>query len=279
MRLHGVHRRSRLRRALLFLTAVLLIISLLAVAQVAPWRRTAAEQTVSGGSVSPRPITRFAIGAFLQDESPGNVSHCVFPLGTADNFSIPEELIAGSPELGDKSPYRVVYHVVTGKTFNESRNSVTFATHATLEYVVHIAEMARAWQGPVSVACYLPGRDITPALKILETLCACEPAMKNVSVHLVFHAEYPSNVTSSSHNSSDTCAVPKRMLRSERPLLRLPYPVNVARNVARQAVRTEYLLVADIELFPSADLAKGFLEMLQRLPRRLTGEHSFLKKR
>lgn len=238
MRLHGVNRRSRWRRALLFLTAVLLIISLLAVAQVAPWRRTALEQTVSGENVSPRPITRFAIGAFLQNLTPGNVSHCLFPLGNSENFSIPDELVSGSPELGDKSPYRVVYHVVTGKTFNESRSSVTFATHATLEYIVHIAEMARAWQGPVSVACYLPGKDITPAFKILEMLCACEPAMKNVSVHLVYHAEYPTNATSSSQNSSDTCPIPKRMLRSERPVLRLPYPVNVARNVARQAVRT-----------------------------------------
>lgn len=191
---------------------------------------------------------------------------------------MPEE-VAGSPELGDKGPYRVVYNVVLGKAFNDTREAVTFATHATLEYTVHIAEIARAWDGPVSVACYLPGSDVIRALKALETLCACEPAMKNVSVHVVFHAEHPLNASSADRNASEACTVPPSWLHSSRWGLQLPYPVNVARNVARQAVRTEFLLVADIELFPSAGLATGFLEMLRRLPRRRAGDHSFLKKR
>jgi len=224
--------------------------------------------------------SRFEVGAYLKDNYPNGESFCNFLYGKGDNFSIPDDALAGSPELGEKSPYRVLYNAVTGKSVNDTtQQSVSFVTHATLEYMVHIAEIARIWEGTVSVSCYLPGVDMGPALKILESLCYCEPAMKNVSVHIIFHLEHPPNVTSNFNNASDSCVIPKMWLRSVRPTHNLLYPVNVARNVARQGTRSKYMLVADIELFPSAGLAQGFLEMLRRLSKLRLGDHSFLKKR
>lgn len=44
----------------------------------------------------------------------------------------------------------------------------------------------------------------------------------------------------------------------------LLYPVNVARNVARDAALTHYLLVCDIELYPTPGIPKKFLEMISR---------------
>lgn len=44
----------------------------------------------------------------------------------------------------------------------------------------------------------------------------------------------------------------------------LPYPINVARNIARDAAVTHFLFVSDIELYPSPELPWKFLEMIAR---------------
>lgn len=40
------------------------------------------------------------------------------------------------------------------------------------------------------------------------------------------------------------------------------YPINVCRNAARESALTEYVIVSDIQLMPSAKLAGNFLKML-----------------
>lgn len=42
------------------------------------------------------------------------------------------------------------------------------------------------------------------------------------------------------------------------------YPVNVARNIAREAALTHWILPSDIELYPSPNLAPRFLNMIAR---------------
>lgn len=44
----------------------------------------------------------------------------------------------------------------------------------------------------------------------------------------------------------------------------LLYPVNVARNIARDAALTHYILPSDIELYPSPNLVPRFLNMIAR---------------
>lgn len=42
------------------------------------------------------------------------------------------------------------------------------------------------------------------------------------------------------------------------------YPVNVARNIARDAALTHFILASDIELYPSPNLIPRFLNMIAR---------------
>ena len=49
-----------------------------------------------------------------------------------------------------------------------------------------------------------------------------------------------------------------------RKRLKLDYPVNVARNVARQTVSTHFVFPSDMELYPSPGLIPTFLEMVRR---------------
>lgn len=45
---------------------------------------------------------------------------------------------------------------------------------------------------------------------------------------------------------------------------KLLYPVNVGRNIARDAAMTHFILASDIELYPNPGLTKKFLEMIAR---------------
>lgn len=45
---------------------------------------------------------------------------------------------------------------------------------------------------------------------------------------------------------------------------KLPYPINVVRNVARLASKTRYLLASDIELYPSTNIVSMFMKLHER---------------
>lgn len=45
---------------------------------------------------------------------------------------------------------------------------------------------------------------------------------------------------------------------------KLLYPVNVGRNIAREAALTHFILASDVELYPSPDVIRKFLEMIAR---------------
>lgn len=45
---------------------------------------------------------------------------------------------------------------------------------------------------------------------------------------------------------------------------RLSYPVNVARNLARDSAMTYFVLASDIELYPSPNLVKDFFNMIHK---------------
>lgn len=44
----------------------------------------------------------------------------------------------------------------------------------------------------------------------------------------------------------------------------LTYPVNVGRNLARDASLTYYVLASDVELYPSLNVVPNFLKMIVR---------------
>lgn len=247
-------------------------------------------------------LEKFAVASFLKNRKPGNVSHCTFRFGDSESFNYTADDVSYTPELGDKSPYRVLYNVAEGLRYNATDpDTVTYATHVTLEYLLHIVEVATRWEGLISVACFLPGSDAGVALKILERLCYCVKEMEYVNVHFVYHGYHPP-ILNEVDNSNDTkrletvrnstadskigngagCYVPEQVLKKTyRYKMRLVYPVNVARNVARYGSRTKYLLVSDVELLPSEHLVSEFLKMTERLKERSKemGENYFTRKR
>ena len=57
--------------------------------------------------------------------------------------------------------------------------------------------------------------------------------------------------------------VEEKSFASYRSRHKLTYPINVGRNVAREAATTHFVFASDIELYPSPGLISRFLEMVR----------------
>ncbi|XP_011707767.1 PREDICTED: beta-1,4-glucuronyltransferase 1-like [Wasmannia auropunctata] len=211
----------------------------------------------------------YAAGVYMAGRQPSNESACRWYHGLPGVLSYPPSRLTWSPEIGEKSPYRVLPFVLLGAVeATDNLPQVTLSTHATADQVYGIVELARRWEGSLSLAVFAPGLDAGLAVAQLDRACRCEPAMYKVSVHLVFPAGRPPALGAISHTQGDCAAsdLQWRQAETERRKRRMTYPINVARNVARTLANTSRVLVSDIELLPSARLASGFMEMVHQRP-------------
>lgn len=272
-------------------------------------------------------------GGFLQNKRPENISYCHFNYGLPDKLHFEKLQIYPSPESGNRSSYKVIYDAIIGTAYlNRTKSQeVTYVTHATPEFLYHLVEIARYWEGPISIAVYVPGFDLDITMQIMKQLCHCYSGMMKVSLHLFYPKRFPPQIrTLEERKLSLTTAKPleplsndaierliskrlgeyrklnnntrgkyiqwvrktkiERMMIAFRQEMIVPnlefrdcsglesynfstfrqtkfmmYPVNVGRNVARNASRTNYFLVSDIELIPSYGLAPKFLKMIRKL--------------
>jgi len=205
-----------------------------------------------------------------------NTSFCNFKYGTRERFDLNNATVSSSVELGPKSPYNVIYNVVEGsfQFQDEENDGVTYCTHATPTYIHHVVELARRWDGPISVALYVPGFDAAISVLIVDHLCRCYPEMEKVSFHFVYPVIHPPDLTGLLQDSKSLvdfkseCTLPESLLKGTLKTYRndndLIYPVNVHRNAARHAALTSHILVSDIELLPSINFVPSFRKMLKK---------------
>ncbi|XP_014371123.2 beta-1,4-glucuronyltransferase 1 [Papilio machaon] len=133
-------------------------------------------------------------GSFLKNKQPNkNFSYCHFQYGLPKELKWNSLKIHNSPEIGAKGPYRVIYNAIKGTTFaNQTKyNTVTYSTHATPEFLYHVVEIARYWEGPISLSVFVPNYDLDITMQIMSQLCHCYPGMAKVSLHLFYHQNHP----------------------------------------------------------------------------------------
>ncbi|XP_042881390.1 beta-1,4-glucuronyltransferase 1-like isoform X2 [Penaeus japonicus] len=177
----------------------------------------------------------------------------------------------GSPQSGDGGPYSVMYDWIASARSFAVNESVTYTTHTTPEMVNHVAELATRWSGPLSVAVFVPHSDFCLAAVRIARLRLCGPpeVREKVSWHLFWPRDVPpagdwrlvvDETLLDCAGADEAMAV-----RGYRAREIMAYPVNVARNVARTAAPTWFVLPSDVELYPSADLAQQFVAMMARV--------------
>ncbi|XP_034234070.1 beta-1,4-glucuronyltransferase 1 [Thrips palmi] len=178
------------------------------------------------------------------------------------------------PRTAQRGDYWVLYNYVTASETFHCWESITYTTHADYTFLDNLSPMLERWRGPVSLAMYAPGTDFAPTLEAIKYArdCGSPLVSKLVTFHVFFGARHvprmvprpdravlpPANCSRPAPWSNVTAS---SLYKAQKSLL---YPVNVGRNIAREAAVTHYLLASDIELYPSPGVIPDFLEMVRR---------------
>lgn len=200
--------------------------------------------------------------------------------------------LEGSPQLGEEGPYHVVYNYLKSSRFYGVNETVTYTTHSTPELMRNVGAVSERWDGPVSVAIYVPSTDFCRAMHLLIFLRNCDIAAyrEKVTWHLFWPKDYPPPsswrlVPDETQVDCDKLANDYRhntdLKMTWRVANKLPYPINVGRNIARQASTTWFVLPSDVELYPSLSLAPQFISFIsgyntKAVPSKLTPSRVFV---
>lgn len=188
------------------------------------------------------------------------------------------------------------------KSFNYN-SSVTLTTQATIEFMYHTLELCKRWDGPISIAVFTPGAELTIAISLIKFLRTCLPAplsaciQDKVTWHIAYNLahgppkeslDYPRHLLDAQNFplfvQQDLCPKfagpePEDLIRqfelelrkkndlfpkNYRQQFQLTYPINVLRNTARLAAKTKYLLASDIELYPSKNVVPSFINYMEK---------------
>lgn len=154
--------------------------------------------------------------------------------------------------------------------------TITYTTHADYTFLDNLIPLLDRWNAPISIALHAPGTDFAPTVNSIKYLRDCLPDSNLVRQFVTFHIYFstkhiPKAVPKSDQvlNSAYNCTIPPpffnlsggHLYKTQKKLL---YPVNVGRNIARDAALTHFILASDIELYPNPGLVKKFLEMIAR---------------
>ena len=172
--------------------------------------------------------------------------------------------------------YTVLANYIEGSESFSYNETITFVTHASLGFLDNIETLIDFWSGPISVAVYAPGLDFPNALIQITFLRDCIRNGKAVKARVTFHILFDSIYLPVIENSENlyNLGLPKNMkcssefpnFTSYRMENKLLFPINIARNVAREGAQTFYVLVNDIELYPNPpDLIPKFFQMIRRM--------------
>ncbi|XP_058988135.1 beta-1,4-glucuronyltransferase 1-like [Musca domestica] len=154
--------------------------------------------------------------------------------------------------------------------------SITYTTHADYTFLDNLIPLLERWNAPISIAMHAPGTDFQPTLDSIKYLRDCLPNSNLVRMYATFHIYFstkhiPKTIPKyyDALKMGYNCTLPApyvnvtsgHLYKTQKKLL---YPVNVGRNIARDAAITHFILASDIELYPNPGLVKKFLEMIAR---------------
>ncbi|XP_017012816.2 beta-1,4-glucuronyltransferase 1 [Drosophila takahashii] len=161
--------------------------------------------------------------------------------------------------------------------------SVTYTTNGDYTFFDNLETVASRWRAPVSFAIHTPGYDLNVTLDAIRYVRNCLPESESIRDWVTFHVYFPNRhmpdfvpydeagVLGQPYfctlaNGSQVPPPYTLVARNEsyRAVANLTYPINVGRNIARQAANTHFIFACDIELYPSLGFVDQFLDMVAR---------------
>ncbi|XP_069193423.1 beta-1,4-glucuronyltransferase 1 [Procambarus clarkii] len=171
-----------------------------------------------------------------------------------------------------RGDYWVLQNYIPADMSFGCNESITFTTHADYTFLTNLDPVTARWQGPVSMSVYSPGEDFEATVATIMYLreCVSWEIRKLVTFHLIFHdAHAPREVPATEAllgRKIDCSSGPPHLtnVTTYRRRMKLLYPINLARNVARLASQTYFVFPADVELYPSVNFIPEFFKMLKK---------------
>ncbi|KAH8421165.1 hypothetical protein KR009_006984 [Drosophila setifemur] len=159
--------------------------------------------------------------------------------------------------------------------------TLTYTTIGDYTFFDNLRAVASRWRAPISFAIHTPGYDLNTTLDAIQYVRNClldsETIKDWVTFHVYFpHQHMPYYVPYNEHevlnrpfictfaNGSQVPPPYKLISRNDSYKVRanLTFPINVGRNIARQAANTHFIFPCDIELYPSLGFVNQFLDMV-----------------
>lgn len=162
------------------------------------------------------------------------------------------------------------------KTFKPARcvESITYTTHCDFTFLNNLVPLLERWNAPISIAVWTPASDFELALNSILFLRNCHArkflVQQFTTFHIFFEAEFLPKFIPRVFGDIEAdflCPESEPFVnfpheKTFKVMNNLTYPVNVGRNLARDAALTHFVLASDIELYPSSGLVDGFLDMV-----------------
>ncbi|KAK8400373.1 hypothetical protein O3P69_003213 [Scylla paramamosain] len=175
------------------------------------------------------------------------------------------------PSYQQRGDYWVLQNYLPAAMSFRCDESITFTTHGDYTFLHNLIPITSRWKGPVSMALYAPGDDFNATINTILYLrdCWAEDIKKHVTFHLFFEAKHtPVKIpfTEELLKRKIDCGQEPPLwtnVTTYRRQNNLLYPVNVARNAARQAAQTYFVFPSDVELYPSINFIPEFFNMLK----------------
>ena len=164
----------------------------------------------------------------------------------------------------------------TQSSSSNVKMGVTMVSQCSVNHLAHLASLSERWKGPISVAVFAPdAQSVDAAIDYLLHLYQCAPSVReNVSVHLVYPLvetlkDLPESRPMSQQSlQCNNLASPASQKLAQSRNYAFPsntkYPNNLLRNVAISNAQTEFVFVIDIDMLPSANLHRNFVDFAQR---------------
>ncbi|XP_034666868.1 beta-1,4-glucuronyltransferase 1-like [Drosophila subobscura] len=177
--------------------------------------------------------------------------------------------------LQQNGDYWIVHdYIVAESSELHGNQSVTLISHGRYDDLKDLEWLMLRWRAPISLAVFVGADDFEPTLYSLQHLKYCSiyasSFIKWVSVQLVLDNNHLTDEVRRMETTRTwgfKCLSQAEMDAKYMPSIditdKCKYPINLLKNVARQNARTHFIFPLELNLLPTRNFAKSFLQFAQ----------------
>ena len=180
----------------------------------------------------------------------------------------------------DSRQYQIQEFFLVGSDFGRMamNQAVCLATQSSLDRLYWLSHVAQQWRGAISVSVFLENDQVTYFRHVIRHLQRCHAELLfSIAFHVVTgrpaDTSRQSPIGVADQLNCTTATQDMEQLLKNRPELSRKwtvegkaYPQNLMRNVARKGCPADYVLLVDVDVIPSYNMAQDIAQFLDQSP-------------